>query len=245
MPPDAPLALCLATSGLHGEVGLALPDGELRVHALGQGAARGRGILPAVEGLLADAGREIADLTALAVDVGPGSFTGIRVGVTTAKSLAWALGLPVTGVLSLAALARAAPPDREVLAVRDAGRGRLYHARFGSEIDGRRARLAAPGRDPAAEVLSAARGSLVVGEEAPALLARSRADLPDGPGEALEVRAGAAAVLAEARAEPDEGRADSPHVLVPVYLQVSAPERRLAGEVDEGPAAPGRNDRPK
>ena len=240
---DLPLVLALATSGLYGEVGLALPDGTLDVHALGRGAARGRGILPAVEALLAAAGRTAADLEAVVVDVGPGSFTGIRVGVTTAKSLAWALGLPVTGVLSLAALARAAPPERAVLAVRDAGRGRLYHARFGPEQDGRRARLSQPGRDAAQTVLSASGGSLVVGEEAPALLARVCP--PGGPAEALEVRAGAAAVLAEARAEPDEGRAASPHVLAPVYLQVSAPERRLAGEGDGDPAAPGRIDRPK
>jgi tRNA threonylcarbamoyladenosine biosynthesis protein TsaB len=237
----APL-LAFATSGLHAEVGLDLGDGRLEIRALGRGAARGRGILPAVQALLATAGRCASDLEGIAVDVGPGSFTGIRVGVTTAKSLAWALGLPVTGVLSLAALARAAPADREVLAVRDAGRGRLYHARFGPERAGRRPRLSEAGRDPAAEVLSAAAGSLVVGEEAPALLARV---FPDGPGEALEVRAGAAAVLAEARAEPDAGRATSPHVLAPVYLQASAPERRLAGEGDGDPAAPGGNDRPK
>ncbi len=234
------LVLSLATSGLHGEIGLSLPGGGLEIRLLGRGAARGRYVLPAVEALLEDADARVADLEAVVVDVGPGSFTGIRVGVTTAKSLAWALSIPVTGVLSLAALARAAPPDRKVLAVRDAGRGRLYHARFGPEREGRRERLSKPGRDPAVDVLSAAAGTLVVGEEAPALLAGVGA-----PGEALEVRAGAAALLAEARAEPSEGRAASPHVLVPVYLQVSAPERRLAGETEGDPAAPGRNDRPK
>jgi len=239
---DLPLVLSLATSGLHGEIGLAHPDGRLEILALGRGAARGRGILPAVEALLAAAGAAVRDLGAITVDVGPGSFTGIRVGVTTAKSLAWALGLPISGVISLAALARAAPPAREVIAVRDAGRGRLYHARFGPERDGRRARLSIPGRDPAQGVLSAATGSLVVGEEAPALLAGA---CPEGPGEALEVHAGAAAVLAEARAEPEEGRADTAHVLVPVYLQVSAPERRLAGEGDGEPAAQAGIDRPK
>lgn len=230
----APLVLGLATSGVYGEVGVALPDGQLLLRALGQGSARGRGILPAVEALLAEAGKTVNDLEGVVVDMGPGSFTGIRVGVTTAKSLAWALGLPAAGVLSLTALARAAPADREVLAVRDAGRGRLYHARFGPEEGGRRPPRSEPGRDLAADVLSASGGSLVVGEEAPALLAKT---LPEGPREALEVRAGVAAILAEARAEPDGCRVASPHVLAPVYLQVSAPERRLAGEADGDPSA--------
>lgn len=234
--------LALATSGLHGEVGLALPDGRVEVEALGRGAERGRGILPAVEALLAAAGACVDDLEAIVVDVGPGSFTGIRVGVTTAKSLAWALGTPLTGVLSLAALAYASPADRAVLAVRDAGRGRLYHQAFGPEIDGRRARRSAPGRDPAPALLSARTGSLRVGEDAPRLLA---CHAPDGPGEAQAVRAGAAAVLLAARAEPEEGRVATPHLLAPVYLQVSAPERRLAGERGTDPHPRAGNDRPK
>lgn len=222
-----PPLLALATSGRHGEVGLRRGDGALRTLLLGTGSARGRGVMPAISMLLRSNHLEAADLAAVAVDLGPGSFTGVRVGVTTAKSLALALGVPVVGVTSLAALARAAPPEREVLAIRDAGRGGLYHARFGPLQGDARPVLQAPGRAPAAEVLSDAGDSLVVGEEAPALLAEAGSAL-----EVLAVRADAAAVLAEARVALDRGRVGSPHALVPVYLQASAPERRRAGEPD-------------
>ncbi|MFV1958536.1 MAG: tRNA (adenosine(37)-N6)-threonylcarbamoyltransferase complex dimerization subunit type 1 TsaB, partial [Planctomycetota bacterium] len=141
--------LLLATSGPHGEVGLAPEEGDdLRVRVLGEGAARGRGVLPATRDLLAQAGLAPADLAFVVVDLGPGSFTGVRVGVTAAKTLAWALSIPVTGISSLEALAAAAPPHREVLALRDAGRGRLYFERFGPERGGRRAVLDGPGRAP-------------------------------------------------------------------------------------------------
>ena len=77
---------------------------------------------------------------AVAVDIGPGSFTGVRVGVATAKGLAFALGIPVVSVSSLEVLAEAAPADRDVLALRDAGRGTYYVARYGP-ADRRRASL--------------------------------------------------------------------------------------------------------
>lgn len=236
--------LSLSTSGPWGEVGLAPERGPFAVRPLGRGAARGRGILPAVEELLREAGLRPADLAAVAVDVGPGSFTGVRVGVTTAKSLAFALAIPAVPVLSLAALARLAPPRREVLVLRDAGRGRVYHARYAAEVEGVRTPLAAPGRAPAAEVLSAAGGSLAVGEEVRALFERHLGPIDTGA-ELLEVRASAEAVLTEARARPGPPASSSPHALAPVYLQASAPERRLAGEVDEGTPGGTRNDRPE
>lgn len=232
--------LALATSGRDGEVGLFLPDGRLVTSLLGRGAARGRGLLPTVAALLHEEGLSPTDLTAIAVDVGPGSFTGVRIGVTTAGALAMALGIVARGVLSLAALARAAPPDREVLSLRDAGRGRIYHARYGPLDGPRRPVLAPPGRAPAAEVLrSAPRDALAVGEDAPALRA-----LAGCPGEALEIRADVRAILAEARADPARGRVESPYDPVPVYLQASAPERRRAGEVDGGTSEAAPNDRP-
>jgi tRNA threonylcarbamoyladenosine biosynthesis protein TsaB len=62
-------------------------------------------ILPEVEALLAAAHRQPADLTGVAVGLGPGSFTGLRVGVATAQGLAQSLGKPVAGVSSFLALA--------------------------------------------------------------------------------------------------------------------------------------------
>ena len=62
-------------------------------------------VMPAVDELLNEAGLAPADLTALAVDVGPGSFTGVRIGVCHGNAMAMALGLPVVAVNALEALA--------------------------------------------------------------------------------------------------------------------------------------------
>ncbi len=111
--------------------------------------------MPALDALLADEGLAPTNLGGVAVDVGPGSFTGTRVGVTAAKTLAWALRVPVVGVLSLRAIARAAPPDLEVLALRDAGRGQVYFARYGRTEEGVRPELVPPRRGIAADVRAA------------------------------------------------------------------------------------------
>jgi tRNA threonylcarbamoyladenosine biosynthesis protein TsaB len=86
-------------------------------------------LLPAVHRVMADAGAGFADLHAIAVGVGPGTFTGLRIGIATARALAKATGLPLRPVGSLAALASAAPYGRR-LALIDARRGEVYAALF-------------------------------------------------------------------------------------------------------------------
>ena len=65
-----------------------------------------RRILPIVDVVLQDAGHKPADLDGIIVSLGPGSFTGLRIGVTVAKSLAYTLGKPIVGVPTLEAIAR-------------------------------------------------------------------------------------------------------------------------------------------
>jgi tRNA threonylcarbamoyladenosine biosynthesis protein TsaB len=76
----------------------------------------------------ADAG--FADLERLGVTVGPGSFTGVRVGLAFAKGLALALGVPLVGIGTLEALAASVPADGVVTAVIDAKRGQVYIQSF-------------------------------------------------------------------------------------------------------------------
>ena len=83
--------------------------------------------LALVDQVLRAADRELADVELLAVGVGPGSFTGLRIGVATARALATARGLPVHPVCSLAALAAGADVPL-VLAVIDARRGEVFAA---------------------------------------------------------------------------------------------------------------------
>jgi len=79
---------------------------------------------------LAGAGLRAGDLDLIACGVGPGTFTGARVAVATAKGLALGLGCPVLPISTLAALAASAPGHGPVLATLDARRGELYAARF-------------------------------------------------------------------------------------------------------------------
>jgi tRNA threonylcarbamoyladenosine biosynthesis protein TsaB len=96
----------VATSAL-----VRLPGGE----RLGERASRPVLILQEVDGLLADAGLQRDSLEGIVVGTGPGSYTGLRIGLMTARALAFALDIPVAGVSTLAALAAGAPGARPVL----------------------------------------------------------------------------------------------------------------------------------
>jgi tRNA threonylcarbamoyladenosine biosynthesis protein TsaB len=89
--------------------------------------AHATALLELVDEALAGAGLELAEVHRLGVGIGPGSFTGLRIGLATARGLAQALGRPLAPVSSLHVLAAGASaeagPARAVLAVIDAGRG--------------------------------------------------------------------------------------------------------------------------
>jgi tRNA threonylcarbamoyladenosine biosynthesis protein TsaB len=90
-------------------------------------------LLAMVDGLLADAGIELAAVGRIAVGAGPGTFTGLRVGIATARGLAHSLGAELAAVSSLEALARGAlgaegAAARPVLATIDARRGEVFAA---------------------------------------------------------------------------------------------------------------------
>jgi tRNA threonylcarbamoyladenosine biosynthesis protein TsaB len=91
-------------------------------------------LLGLVDEALAEVELELGDLDRLGVGVGPGSFTGLRIGIATARALAQSAGVPLAGVSTLAALAAGAAdeggPQRAVLAVIDAGRGEGFAAAF-------------------------------------------------------------------------------------------------------------------
>lgn len=86
-------------------------------------------LVPMLREVVAEAGSTLAAMGAFAVTVGPGSFTGIRIGLATARGLALALGRPLIGLSTLEVLAAGIPADERdgpILAALDAGRGRLY-----------------------------------------------------------------------------------------------------------------------
>lgn len=88
-------------------------------------------LTPMISFVLDQAGLGLADLSAIAVDVGPGLFTGMRVGIAAADAMAWALDIPVVGVCSLDALALDADRGEHTVAVAlDARRGEVYWALY-------------------------------------------------------------------------------------------------------------------
>ncbi len=121
------LALDTATPA----VTVALHDGSQVVGSAhgSDGRRHGEVLAPMIEQLLVEHGASPADLTDIAVGVGPGPFTGLRVGVVTALTLGAALGLPVHGVCSLDALAHVADfAAGPVLVATDARRREIYWA---------------------------------------------------------------------------------------------------------------------
>ena len=90
---------------------------------LGERTSRAATVLEDVDALLRQAGAHTRELEAIAVGIGPGSFTGIRIGLATARGLALALGVPVAGVSTLDALAAGAPGAVPVI---DARRGEVF-----------------------------------------------------------------------------------------------------------------------
>lgn len=102
--------------------------------ALGLAPAHARELMPEIDAVMRRAGVGFEDLDAVAVGVGPGTFTGVRIGVATARAIAAARGIPVHAVSSLRALARAVP-DRAVLALIDAKRGELFAGLYSGDAE--------------------------------------------------------------------------------------------------------------
>ena len=131
------LALDTATPTLVAGLARWVPDGRTEVlaeRAVPSGTKHAELLTPAIQGALAEAGLTLADVEAVVTGLGPGPFTGLRVGVVTAAAIADARGLPVVGVCSLDAVGSGA---RTV--VTDARRKEVYWATYaadGSRTDG-------------------------------------------------------------------------------------------------------------
>ena len=143
--------MSLATSGVG-------PDDDLDVQSLEVATERRHAeeLGPLLVELLAAAGRSVGELGWLAVDVGPGRFTGLRVGLATVRGLAFALDIPVVGLTSLEILAAGAPGPGPVTAVIDARRREVFQQVF---VDGAPAGPARVG--PAADLAAEARGQIL------------------------------------------------------------------------------------
>jgi tRNA threonylcarbamoyladenosine biosynthesis protein TsaB len=127
--------LALETSGRHGSIALLQGDGDaatvLGEHTLPSAERTAKSLLPAIEFALAEQSWRPGDLELICVTTGPGSFTGLRIGVVAAKTLAYATGAKLVGVHTLAAMAaNISATGGRLWTVLDAQRQELFAARF-------------------------------------------------------------------------------------------------------------------
>lgn len=177
-------------------VTVALHDGD---HVLAQlvtvDAHRHAELLaPAIAKVIADAGAQRADLTGIAVGVGPGPYTGLRVGVVTGKVLGAALGIPVYGVCTLDVIAADVACDGRFLVATDARRRELYWAEYDQTGRVSGPEVGPPASIPGRDLPAAGQGPVLY----PELLPNGRE--PAYPAAATLCRL-AAAALASGRAE--------------------------------------------
>ncbi len=125
-------------------------DGGVAARELLAGQKHSELVLPLVQELLDETGLQLTDLDGIAFGMGPGSFTGLRIGCGVAQGLAFGANLPVVGVCTLEALAQQAGADR-VIACLDARMNEVYHAAYEREDGGWR-EVIAPGLCPPPQV---------------------------------------------------------------------------------------------
>lgn len=128
--------LVVETSGKVGRVGLARGAAVVRAVALDETRRHARDLAAVVSEMLSAEALRPADLTGIMVSVGPGSYTGLRVGIMSAKALAYATGCRLVAVPTFAAIAERAPAEAKSLwVIADALQGLLYRQRFGEAAD--------------------------------------------------------------------------------------------------------------
>lgn len=145
-------------------------EGVLGAVHSSRGRRHAETLTPAIEFLCHQTRVELSDVGAIAVDLGPGMFTGLRVGVAAGKALAHARRLPMIGVTSLDLLAfPLRHANRRIVCAIDAGRGELFHASYRHSPGGVQ-RLSEPSvstpEDLAADLLASDGETLLVGDGA-------------------------------------------------------------------------------
>lgn len=124
--------LCIDTATEHGIVAVVRGDGPAASVRWRAAGGHGEPLFGNIESALADAGASREDLSLIGVDIGPGRFTSLRVGLSAAKGLALGLSLPIVGVSSLRVLARGIKAEAGAarVAVMNAYRGDVFAAAY-------------------------------------------------------------------------------------------------------------------
>jgi tRNA threonylcarbamoyladenosine biosynthesis protein TsaB len=230
-------ALALETSGRVGSIALVEDGAVVSEDQFSHGLKHAAGIIPIIDRLSRERGWSPRDIEEIYVSAGPGSFTGLRVGVTVAKSLAFATGARTVPVPTADVLARNAPPGWEnVVIALDAKRDQVFTAVFANH-DGVPVVREPAHLDALREVLARTpRPVHLIGEGIPYHRKFIPADDPSvivTPPELWQARAAAVAELGHALAR--RGGAVDPDRLTPIYVR--RPEAEEKYEALHGGAA--------
>lgn len=230
--------LALETVDMAASVALMEAGETVREVTLAEGQRSAQFLTPAVMRVLAEAGWRPADVALVALPVGPGSFTGLRVGVTFAKTFAYVTGAAVIGLNTLDVLAESVPQGcGKVVAAMDAQRGdvitRTYALRDGRRVPCDEMRLVAFDAWLAGLAeMSAVEEIAVTGP----ILAKKQAFLPPGavcvPEECRRISPVVVGRMARERFLA--GQSDSIWDLLPIYARRSAAEERRMEKMGEG-----------
>jgi tRNA threonylcarbamoyladenosine biosynthesis protein TsaB len=227
--------LLLETSHQPGLVGLALGDRLVSQRHLESGRHNARDLSPAIAALLGEQGWAARDLDGVAVGRGPGSYTGLRVGIMSAKTLAYVTGCPLVALDTFAVIAAQSPPEcRRIDVIADAQKEAVYAQSFARADEGWQTM-----------------GELRVVEFADWLASRDTAAWVGGPGltryrERLPVDVslspaecwspGLDALLSLASRRLDAAERDDVYTLEPLYLRASSAELQWRERLGRTPA---------
>ncbi|HEX9824372.1 MAG TPA: tRNA (adenosine(37)-N6)-threonylcarbamoyltransferase complex dimerization subunit type 1 TsaB [Actinomycetota bacterium] len=223
------IVLAIETSTPQSSVALGSERGVMAEIGVAWGRSHSEILVPAIGHLLEWAGVERSQIGGIAVGVGPGLFTGLRVGITSARTLAQVLGIPIVAIPSLDVLAYAVRHARQRIgAVQDAKRGEVFHA-FYRAVPGGLARetpyAVTPPDRLAADLEATPEDTLLVGSGA--LLYRrqlSEADLRIEFASPRDAFPQAAALLELAVPRFQREEYVRPDQVVPLYLRKSDAE---------------------
>ena len=224
------LILAFETSAKAGSVALLDEQKLLGESYQNTGLTHSQTLMVMAEELLKSSGKAVSDVTAVAVAEGPGSFTGVRIGVAAAKGFAWGGELPCYGVSTLEAMAESLGIwQGYVCPCMDARRSQVYNALFyvnRGKIERIREDRAIALSDLAEELKTLAEPIFLVGDGSNLTYKTLSAEIPDlvlPPEHRIHQRATGVALLAArkiAAGEPGGGNA-----LTPNYLRLSQAER--------------------
>ena len=224
-----PRALAIETSGRIGSIAVVEDGRVVREEQFAHGLQNAAQIIPIIDRLTREQKWTPRDVDELYVSAGPGSFTGLRIGITLAKTMALATGVKLVAVPSVRVLVENAPPDaRHVIIVLDAKRDQIFTARFERDSDNWLEREPAKLDSLTAMLSRSPRPVHLLGEGLPhheKFIPTEGASIIATPPETWRARAAAVAAIGYPLARA--GVFADPFTLTPIYIRKPEAEEKF------------------